>query len=223
MQRLTTSGDRPSTARAFVYLTQILQKAAETVERDPALARCCIERAVALLRDVQARHELIDEVPPETLDHPGLARWQLNRVVAHVEQNIDRSLRIRDLAQLIDLSASHFARVFRRSVGVAPRNFVLERRVARAKLLMQTSELPLSEVALACGLSDQAHLSRIFRRFTGMPPNAWRRQRRDRESQDDGELASKPISRAVADSQPSRTTRFNRSTGAERAATSKLA
>ncbi|QDL95980.1 helix-turn-helix transcriptional regulator [Rhodopseudomonas palustris] len=183
MQRLTSSGDRPSTARAFVHLAEILQKAAETVQRDPAAARSCIERAAALLREVQARHDLLDEAPPPTPDGPGLARWQLKRVVAHIDHNIDRSLRIKDLAQLVDLSASHFARAFRGSVGVAPRNFVLERRVERAKLLMQGTDLPLSEIALACGLSDQAHLSRIFRRFTGATPNAWRRQLRDREFQ----------------------------------------
>ncbi|WP_244432085.1 helix-turn-helix domain-containing protein [Rhodopseudomonas sp. B29] len=161
----------------------MLQKAAEMVQRDPVEARSCIERAAALLRDVQARHELLDEAPPKKPSGQGLARWQLNRVVGHIDHNIDRSLRITDLAQLVDLSASHFARAFRSSVGVAPRNFVLQRRVARAKSLMQGTDLPLSEIALACGLSDQAHLSRIFRRFTGMPPNAWRRQRRDSELQ----------------------------------------
>ena len=189
-QSRVPSGNGPSTARAFVCLAEMLQTAAETVERDPALARSCIQRAAALLQDVRQQHALLDDEPRETAcrlkaEGAGLARWQLNRVVAHIEQNIDRSLRIKDLAQFVGLSASHFARAFRQSVGVAPRNFVLECRIARAKSLMQTSELPLSEVALACGLSDQAHLSRLFRRFTGMPPNAWRRQRCDRLLQDE--------------------------------------
>ncbi|WP_244601270.1 MULTISPECIES: helix-turn-helix domain-containing protein [Rhodopseudomonas] len=183
MHSLTTSGDQPSTARAFVCLAEILKKAAETVQSDPAIAQSYIERAAALLRDVKARHDLMDDMPAAKSCGPGLARWQLNRVLRHIEQNIDCSLRIRDLAQLIDLSPSHFARGFRQSLGVAPRNFLLERRVARAKDLIQSTDLPLSEVALACGLSDQAHLSRIFRRFTGTTPNAWRRQRREREFQ----------------------------------------
>lgn len=186
MQRAPDSTEQASTARAFVHLAETLQKAADAVRHDPATACCCIERAAALLREVQARHALLDDAQPRRMKQSGLARWQLNRVVAHIDSNIDRSLRMRDLAQLIDLSASHFARAFRQSAGTAPRSFVLERRVTRAKMLMRTTEMPLSEIALACGLSDQAHLSRIFRRSTGMTPNAWRRDRRDREKQGPG-------------------------------------
>jgi len=175
MERPLDSLYRIGTARTFVCLTEILQEAAAAVQDDPITARACIARATMLLREVQARHADFDAGQSETRGL-GLARWQLNRVTAYVEKNIDRTLRIRDLADMAGLSAGHFARAFRQSVGVAPRSFVLERRVARAKTLMQTTDLPLSEVALACGLSDQAHLSRIFRRYTGITPNAWRRE-----------------------------------------------
>ncbi|MBI5131052.1 MAG: helix-turn-helix transcriptional regulator [Rhodopseudomonas palustris] len=199
MQHATDPTDQASTARAFVSLAETLQKAADAVRHDPATACCCIERAAALLREVQARHAMLDE-PPVRAKQSGLARWQFNRIVAHIDSNIDRSLRMRDLAQLIDLSASHFARAFRQRAGTSPRSFVLERRVTRAKMLMRTTDMPLSEIALACGLSDQAHLSRIFRRSTGVTPNAWRRDRRDREKQ--GTAAAAPGIAGSIESRP---------------------
>ncbi|UYO51034.1 AraC family transcriptional regulator [Rhodopseudomonas palustris] len=172
-----------SPSEAFARLAEMLQEASDAVEDDPFAARACLARATMLVREVQARH-----APEASADRPdqaqalGLARWQLNRVLLHVDQHLGESLLIRDLAQLIGLSPGHFARAFRRSTGVAPRGFVLERRVARAKQLMRSTDLPLSEIALACGLSDQAHLSRIFRRYTGNTPNAWRREWHDRPS-----------------------------------------
>jgi AraC-like DNA-binding protein len=177
MEQPANSLSRIGTARTFVSLAEILQEASAAVQDDPVVARACIARAAMLLREVQARH---DGGQADAARGLGLARWQLSRVTAHVEKNIHRSLRIRDLAELAGLSAGHFARAFRQSVGVAPRSFVLERRVARAKTLMQKTDLPLSEVALACGLSDQAHLSRIFRRYTAITPNAWRREWHER-------------------------------------------
>nr|WP_234831069.1 AraC family transcriptional regulator [Rhodopseudomonas palustris] len=129
-----------------------------------------------LLREVQARHAPAGCEPSTRGSGPGLARWKLNRVILHVEQHLDGNLRVRDLARLTGLSPGHFARAFQQSVGIAPRHFLIERRIERAKTLMQTSDLTLCEIALACGLSDQAHLSRLFRRHTGTTPNAWRRE-----------------------------------------------
>jgi AraC family transcriptional regulator len=197
MELLTTEVDQPSTARAFAHLAEILRKAADAVQHDPAMAQSCIARAAALLQEVQAHHGMLDEPHPREAKRPGLARWQLNRVLAHIDKNIDRGLLIRNLAQLVDLSPSHFARAFRQSVGVAPRSFVLNRRVLRAKMLMETTDLPLSEIALACGLSDQAHLSRIFRRSTGLTPNAWRRESYYRKKQSTAPQRIEPALRTV--------------------------
>jgi len=69
----------------------------------------------------------------------------------------------------------HFARLFRRTVGVPPHQYVLRRRVERAKELLLTGRLGLSEVALAAGFSDQSHLTRVFRRAVGLTPARFRR------------------------------------------------
>ncbi|MGP9812549.1 helix-turn-helix domain-containing protein [Rhodopseudomonas sp. NSM] len=175
---------REGAVEAFVCLANILKEASAVVEDDPVTAKACIARAGVLLREVQARHAPEANAQAAPLTGLGLARWQLNRVMLHLEANLEDSLRVRDLARLAGLSPGHFARAFRRSIGMSPRSFMIEQRVERAKKLMLTTGLPLSEIALACGLSDQAHLSRIFRRHTGVSPHAWRRQLRDVESTD---------------------------------------
>src|SRR5215510_10333934 len=85
---------------------------------------------------------------------------------------------MRDLAPLARLSAGHFSRSFTRSFGIAPFAYVAGRRLARAQELMLTTDEPLSQIALACGLCDQSHLTRLFRRHVGTSPNAWRRSHR---------------------------------------------
>ena len=105
--------------------------------------------------------------------------WQADRVLAHIEAHIEMPLRATELAALVRLSNSYFFRAFKVSFGQPPHAYILCRRVERAKLLMLLAQpMPLAEVALYCGLSDQAHLSRVFRKQVGESPSTWRRKHR---------------------------------------------
>lgn len=112
------------------------------------------------------------------LPRGGLTMRQRQRLQLYVEQHLNRSIALTELAQLVALSYSHFCRAFRQSFDQPPLAYVRSRRVERAKELMLTSQLPLSLIALECGLSDQAALCKMFRRATGEPPAAWRRGQR---------------------------------------------
>jgi transcriptional regulator GlxA family with amidase domain len=107
----------------------------------------------------------------------GLSPWQIRKVSSHVEANLDRSIKNEDLASLVRLNPSHFGRAFRNSFGEPPHEYVIRRRVERAQGLMLSTDAPLSEIALDCGLADQSHLTRLFRRIAGESPRAWRRAR----------------------------------------------
>jgi AraC family transcriptional regulator len=107
----------------------------------------------------------------------GLSPWQVRKVIGHIEAHLDRPIRNEDLATLVRLNLSHFGRAFRNSFGESPHEYVIRRRVERAQGLMLSTDAPLSEIALDCGLADQAHLSRLFRRIVGETPRAWRRAR----------------------------------------------
>jgi AraC-like DNA-binding protein len=86
---------------------------------------------------------------------------------------------VRELARLLGLSASHFCRAFKCTLGVSPRDYVLRRRIELAQGLMLTTSDPLSSIAVTCGMSDQSHFTRSFHRIVGVTPYAWRRTRRD--------------------------------------------
>jgi AraC family transcriptional regulator len=109
------------------------------------------------------------------IDCGGLAPWQAKRLRAHIEDKLDSTIRATDLAGVVGLSTSHFCRAFRKTFGDSPVAYVMKRRMVRAQDLMLKSRVPLSQVALECGMCDQAHFSRTFRRIVGTNPTAWRR------------------------------------------------
>ena len=108
----------------------------------------------------------------------GLAPWQYKKVLKFIEDHLSKAIRIEELADLARLSSSHFSRAFRATAGQSPYDYVLGRRMAFAKHLMAKTDASLSEIALDCGMSDQAHLCKVFRRTFGTTPNAWRRPQR---------------------------------------------
>ena len=106
----------------------------------------------------------------------GLAPWQAKRLAAYIESNIGTSLRVADLAAVVQLSIGYFSRAFSVSFGQPPITYVKVRRVRHAQILMLNTRQPLSQVALECGLYDHSHLSRLFRRVVGISPSLWRKQ-----------------------------------------------
>jgi AraC family transcriptional regulator len=104
----------------------------------------------------------------------GLAPWQKRMVRKHIDDRLQGSIRVGDLAKLVSLSPSYFSRAFKASFGERPHDYVIRTRIERARTLMLTTSLSLSQIALACGLVDQAHLCRCFRQATGTTPGVWR-------------------------------------------------
>jgi len=105
----------------------------------------------------------------------GLAAWQANRALKFIEGNLGSRVVIREIADYVALSSSHFSRAFKRSLGSSPNAYVTERRVELALRMMGSTQKSLTEIALACGFSDQPHFTRTFRRVVGMSPGVWRR------------------------------------------------
>ena len=155
-------------------LASLLATATVALDTDRRAAKSCIQRAAALLGiDLSPGG---DGAAERSCLRGGLAPWQAKRLRSHIEDKLDSSIRATDLAGFVQLSASHFFRAFRITFGESPLTYIMKRRIRRAQQLMLTSRLPLSQVALECGMCDQAHLSRTFRRMVGTNPNAWRRQ-----------------------------------------------
>ena len=101
---------------------------------------------------------------------------QRRSVVDFIDANLQASLDLKTLAAQVNQSASSFARHFKRSLGVAPYAYVMERRLDRARRLLAETPRSVKEVAWVCGFSDQAHLTRLFARRYGATPSAFRKE-----------------------------------------------
>ncbi|UIK04795.1 helix-turn-helix domain-containing protein [Neorhizobium galegae] len=159
-------------------ISTLLKTAQRILDIDPDQATNFLRQASDLLENVGPEAELLDVARPQ-LVQGGLAPWQYRNVIAHVEVNLTAAIRVEDLAGLCRLSVSHFSRAFKVSFGEAPYAYIISRRVELAQTLMLTTEEPLSQIAVFCGLADQAHLSNLFRRCVGTTPFEWRRRNRN--------------------------------------------
>jgi AraC family transcriptional regulator len=165
----------------LVVAARLFEAACKARDGDREATRAHIAHAVALLHgkpdlgpsDIDVLSNLETRVA-----RGGLPAWQMRRVFAHVESNLCRKIPIRELARLLDLSASHFCRAFKCTFGVSPRAYVLRRRIEVAQGLMLTTSEPLSSIAFRCGMCDQQHFTRSFHRIVGETPYTWRRTRR---------------------------------------------
>jgi AraC-like DNA-binding protein len=105
---------------------------------------------------------------------------QHDRVVAYIERHIGQTLSVRRLAREAGLSPFHFVRVFRRAAGETPHQYVRRRRIERAKTLLVSTPLPVTEICHATGFRSLGSFSALFRRMTGETPSAYREARRQR-------------------------------------------
>jgi AraC family transcriptional regulator len=177
-------------------LASLLETATVALNTDRRVTQKCIRRAAALLGiDLRPRGEVAAE---RSHLHGGLAPWQARRLRIYIEEKLDSTIRAGDLAGLVRLSTSYFFRAFRNTFGETPVAYIMKRRMLRAQELMLKSRVSLSQVALECGMCDQAHFSRTFRRIVGTTPTVWRRQLLLRPTV--CEDASRAAQRAAADS-----------------------
>ncbi|MDQ4001304.1 MAG: AraC family transcriptional regulator [Actinomycetota bacterium] len=105
----------------------------------------------------------------------GLTKRALKEVIDYVGDNLaNKDLTLAEMAGTVHMSPYHFSRLFKESTGLAPHQYVIERRVRRAEELLSNTSLPIAEIALLCGFAHQSHLNRHFKRLLGVNPKALR-------------------------------------------------
>ena len=102
--------------------------------------------------------------------------WAVNQI----DERLDAPWDVAELASGVNLSPSRFAYLFRREMGMSPARFVKQRRLDRARDLLETTFLSVKEVMVTVGFSDASHFTRNFREHHGLGPRAWRQARRVR-------------------------------------------
>jgi AraC-like DNA-binding protein len=102
----------------------------------------------------------------------------LAQVRAHIDRHYARRLTVGALADLAGLSPFHFIRAFRSATGLTPHQYVRERRLDRARELLVTTPLPVTEICVRTGFHSTGSFSSLFRRATGESPTRFRKARR---------------------------------------------
>lgn len=128
--------------------------------------------AIALSAHIAQRYSTL-----ETKLEPyrgGLSRLRLNRVLEHINANLSENLQLNSLAEVAGVNLYHFAKAFKQSTGESPHQYVLRRRVERAKEFLRSSKGSVIEASARTGFVDQSHFSKVFRRIVGVAPSEYR-------------------------------------------------
>ena len=104
----------------------------------------------------------------------GLAKLQLRPAIEFINENLDKDLKLAEIATVAGISQYYFARMFKKQMGVAPHQYVLQQRIERAKQLLATRQLSIAQVAEQVGFSNQSHFTAQFRKTTGTTPKGYR-------------------------------------------------
>jgi AraC family transcriptional regulator len=157
----------------FMYnnVVELLETAKRELERDREAAKMSLATASSILQSEIERRSRTKGARPGAL-----AAWQTARVRTFIDENLHRTIHVKDLSAVAQRSTAHFSRSFKQAFGDPPYAYVVRRRLERAYHLMTTSSASLSEIAQSVGFSDQAHLSRLFRQAFGQSPSSWRRE-----------------------------------------------
>jgi AraC-like DNA-binding protein len=172
------------------HVLTLLDEAVQQLQPSEEVAQGTILEATSLLRK-QIDSERVQE-PPDGAGR--LLAWQARKVRDYIDRHITGPVLVADLCALIDRSEAHFSRSFKRTFGESPHAFVIRRRLELAARYMLQTDASLSDIALGCGFTDQAHLCKHFRQSTGQTPAAWRRARR---TEDPGDTVASLASEAV--------------------------
>ena len=160
----------------------------ETAFRNPAVARQ-IGRlwnhlaedagAASLLADLVTRDVLAaiasaGGVAPRPHGRERLTNHGLRRIRDYVESGLAGDLDVQAMADVAGLSAAHFARAFAATVRMTPFRYVMSRRLARARELLERTDRSALDIALDCGFKTPSHFASVFRREYGVTPRTIR-------------------------------------------------
>lgn len=132
--------------------------------------------ALGVVLSVELFREAIADTAPSK-SGATLSTRQLNHVMQAVESGLDSPIALQTLADIAGLSRFHFLRAFKATTGLSPHQFVLAKRLAMARDLLEQSQLPIAEIATLSGFGSAAHFAKAFHAQVGMTPSEYRRRR----------------------------------------------
>ncbi|WP_144140425.1 helix-turn-helix domain-containing protein [Paraburkholderia sp. BCC1884] len=147
------------------------------LERKPHPAQALIVDQVSCVLAAHLLRSYNAFEPMSEFRAPPLGKAELARLTAFIEDNLDQTIGLAELAAIVNVSRFHFARLFRQSMGMTAISFVEQCRIRRAQSLIAETDIPLAQIALMTGFADQSHFTRRFHRHVGCTPAVFARER----------------------------------------------
>lgn len=125
--------------------------------------------AVHLLEDYcSIEHQLAE-------NNYALSLIELRQIIEYIDANLDKKIRLVELGNLVNMSSSHFLRLFKKSTGITPAQYLINQRLEKATHLLESTNLDLALIAKKVGFYDHSHLCRIFKNRLSTTPDQYRR------------------------------------------------
>jgi AraC-like DNA-binding protein len=155
----TALSQSPDFARFFLYQHQLIEKSTLSLERETILLDLVtqlFERNGAPIVQVSAAEQNA-----------------VQRIKRKLEEEFNQHLSLEELAQLVSLDPLYLIRVFKKSVGVSPHSYQIQKRIAQVQKLLRTGS-SLADASFTCGFFDQSHMTRAFKKVVGITPGSFR-------------------------------------------------
>lgn len=148
------------------------------LEQNLPSSRLYAESAVTFLISHLFHHYAICK-HKESITKSGLPKYKLQQIIDYIYANLDCDIGLIELADLVQMSLSHFSRLFKQSTGYSPHQFVIKCRVERAQELLLKSKLSIGDISYQVGFANQGHLTNHFKRLLGVTPKVVRENSRN--------------------------------------------
>lgn len=163
--------ENPTTARIFSLFLDIMEEL--------KTRKICYELIVkiklqTIFTEILRNYDYVDRnkvVKPLSGDEI----LQLNAVISYINSHLDSDLRLTELAGIVHVSPTYFSTLFKRFNGVSPVEYIVNKRVQRAIELICTTNLNMTEIAMACGFNNGTNFYKAFHKVTGRTPASYRR------------------------------------------------
>lgn len=132
-------------------------------------------QSVAALTATHLVRSYSNRIPAAASIRGGMGPSRERRVLAYIEQHLDESITLEELARVAEVSPNYLIALFRQSMGMPPHKYMVQMRIERAYALLKQKEFTLLEVAQRCGFHDQSQFTTVFRRYAGITPGHFRR------------------------------------------------
>jgi len=106
--------------------------------------------------------------------YSGGLQHKLRWAIEYINENLEQDLTLSELAATVGMSPYHFARVFKQLTGFPPHQYLVQRRLEQAKMLLAATDLAIAEIAYRVGFANQSHFTTLFRKHTAVTPKAYR-------------------------------------------------